>query len=158
MSRRFSVDGCVENWLRGLTAARPFEAIPYRGLVRSYVSPYIGSTPIAELSDRIFLDWYAALEALGATREDAETARDLVAAALSSAVREGHARVGQDLVPRIPDALTFRARWEQKLQIVRRRHLDKPIAVGRRLRATIRTFGRRLRRLPKGQLDLFRPE
>ena len=55
-------------------------------------------------------------------------------------------------------ALTFRARWEQKLQIVRRRHLDKPIAVGRRLRATIRTFGRRLRRLPKGQLDLFRPE
>ena len=110
MSRHFNVDDCVENWLRSLATVRPLEAVPYRGLVRSYVSPYVGSTPIAELSDRIFLDWYTDLDALGATREYAETARDLVAAALSRAVREGTAREGQDILPRIPEALSFRER------------------------------------------------
>jgi len=158
MSQHLSINDCVDNWLRSVAAARPFEDVPYRGLVRSYVSPYIGFTPIAELSDRIFLDWYTDLEALGATREDTETARDLVAAALSRAVREGNARAGQDILPRIPEALSFRARWEQKLRIVRREHIDKPPRVGHRLHVRIRTFGRRLRRLPKGQLDLFRPE
>ncbi|HXX38710.1 MAG TPA: hypothetical protein VEP50_11315 [bacterium] len=158
MSQPFSVDDCVENWLRSLAAARPFEAIPYRGLVRSYVSPYIGLTPIAELSDRIFLDWYTDLEALGATREDAETARDLVAAALSRAVRDGNACDGQDILPRIPEALSFRARWEQTLRVVRRRHIDRPRRASHPLRVKIRVFGRRMRHLPKGQLDLFRPE
>lgn len=156
MRHHLRIDDCVDNWLRSVAAARPFEAVPYRGLVRSYVAPYIGVTPIAELSDRIFLDWYTDLEALGATREDAETARDLVAAALSRAVREGTARDGQDILPRIPDALSFRARWEQRLRIVRRGRINKPPRVGRR-HVRIRTFGRRLRRLPKGQLDLFRP-